>query len=152
MILIKKPNLIQRLNPTDATIPIYAARDLKDLSNTILTHEISTKDELINIIFQTPIKISKLNLQDYELPYFYNDEIDHNLAKEFAEQYIKNGCCIINIIDESISEPMGVYGHKDLTQYFQKHGDGEVKLLKPMLTFESFLGMGYGILNDGDLE
>jgi hypothetical protein len=152
MILIKNPTILQRINPTNSVIPLHAAKNLNDLIKTISQHEISTKDELINIIFQTPIKISRLDHLKYELPYFYNDEIDHELAEDFADQYIQNGCSLIQIIDESIPKAISVYGHKDITEHFNKHGNGEVNLLKPMLTFESFLGVGFGILNDGGLE
>lgn len=152
MKLIKNPTLLQKLNPTNSVIPLYASKNLNDLVETLSEHEISKKDELINIVFQTPIKISRLNHKEYELPYFYNDNVDHELAKDFANQYIENGCSLIEIIDDSISKPVAIYGHTDITKYFDKYGNGQVKLLKPMITFESFLGVGFGIINDGDLK
>jgi hypothetical protein len=144
---IQKSKLMEKVTGKIPDGTYFQARNLDDLLKTLNNHELN-KDEIIRIVFPNQIKLNFHNSDEYNLPYFYNDNANLKRGEEFVQSYIDNSCSLISAIDTSISEPVFMYGHKNLDQRFQNNSNGEIILPKPFITFQSLSGIGIGVFNE----
>ena len=146
---IQEPNLIEKITGRISTGTFFQAKNLDDFVKTLQNHTLTKHREIIRIVFQTPIKLQYENQQEYEeLPYFFNDNVNHSKAKQMAEEYIEKEYNLVTAQDSSINEPIFMYSHHELNQRFQENENKQIILPKPFLTFKSHKGIGLGVFNE----